>query len=376
MKIMILGADGYLGWPTVLHFMDRGHEVIAIDNYSKRELLNKFNCPSLLPSVPLWESAMIHSFALEECNIAYGGFLYEAIKKHNPKVIIHYAEQPSAPYSMLSYDAAYDTVRNNVMGTLNLIHAINKVNPDIHLIKFGSMGEYGTPNIDIEEGWLSVKHKGRREKFLYPRIPGSLYHTTKVYDTDMLWFYAKQWGLKVSDIMQGVVYGVTTPEIEKYEMPTNFYYDEMFGTVINRFIVQAMIGHPLTIYGEGTQQRTFLNLKDVLQCLDLVIQHPPIAGNMDIINQFTDKFSIKQLAILIREVANEFGLDPKIEYKKNLRQEKTIHYYNPISQKLAHWGLKPCLLDVEGIRAMFQALLPYKDKVNKDIIYKGIEWKK
>ena len=374
MKILILGADGYLGWPTTLHFADQGHEVVAVDNYWKRdhELYS-----SLISNISLFDRKEMINFKEEFCDIAASyDSLNEIIFEKNPDVIIHYAEQPSAPYSMLSHETAQYTVHNNIMGTLNLIHAINEVNPNIHLIKFGSMGEYGTPNIDIEEGFLKVKYNGREERFLYPKTPGSLYHTTKVYDTDLLWFYTKQWGLRVTDIMQGVIYGVITPEIEKYKMPTNFYYDEIFGTVINRFLVQAIIGHPLTIYGNGSQQRTFLNLKDVIQCLDLVIKHPPCVGEMEIINQFSEVYSIHNLVKVIKHAAHYFDLDIKTENKENLRQEKSVHHFWPRKNRLDDWGLKPHYLDTDAIKEMFEILFPYKDQINEDIIYKGIKWKK
>ena len=381
MKILILGADGYLGWPTTLHFAEQGHEVIAVDDYSKRQLLEDNGVDSLIPTKMLGERRYprIENFFYypDRLDIIQDkDILFDLLSVEKPDVIIHYAEQPSAPYSMISQETAAYTLHNNVMGTLNLICAIKESGTNPHLIKFGSMGEYGQPNIDIEEGWLDVyATHGGKETFLYPRNPGSLYHVTKVMDTDMLWFYTKQWGLKVTDIMQGVVYGVTTPEIDKHKSPTNFYYDEIFGTVINRFVAQAIAGYPFTVYGGGKQQRTFLNLKDVLQCLDLVIEHPPEDGKMQIINQFTERMSILTLAEIVKKAACKLGLKPQIENKPNLRHEKQEHYYNVPAGKLLEWGLNPVTLEY-SIDEMFEALMPYKNRINEDVIYKGVKWRK
>ena len=292
MRVLILGADGYLGWSTCLYFSQREHEVIGVDNYFRRNAAVELDCESLIPTPDLiqrakkWKEISGRKIHIHIGDIIDYEFLLSILKKYNPDTVVHYAEQPSAPYSMINRDKAAFTLQNNLISTLNIIYAVKEVNPDCHIIKLGTMGEYGTPDIDIEEGWLEIEHKGRKDKFLFPRQAGSLYHTTKIQDTDMLWFYVRTWGIRVTDLMQGPVYGLSTEEadMDPHLMPS-FHYDEIFGTVLNRFIVQAVAGYPLTVYGKGSQTRGFLNLTDTMQCVYLSAMQPAEQGQLRVFNQ-------------------------------------------------------------------------------------------
>jgi UDP-sulfoquinovose synthase len=294
----------------------------------------------------------------------------------NPDAVIHYAEQPSAPYSMIDRNRAAFTLQNNLVSTLNIIYAVKEYNPACHIIKLGTMGEYGTPNIDIEEGWLEIEHKGRKDNFLFPRQASSLYHTTKIQDTDMLWFYVRTWGLRVTDLMQGPVYGFSTEEADlDPRLITNYHYDEIFGTVLNRFIVQAVAGYPLTVYGTGNQTRGFLNLKDTMQCVYLSAAQPAEQGQLRIFNQLTESFSVNHLAERVKNAGENLGYKVTIEHIKNPRIEKEDHYYNVKYTGLMDLGLKPHYLTNEIIESFFLITDKYKNRINRDSIFKGIEWK-
>jgi len=291
------------------------------------------------------------------------------------EAVVHYAEQPSAPYSMIRRSAASMTLSNNITATANTIFAVREFCPDAHIIKLGTMGEYGTPNIDIEEGWLDVEHKGRKQKFLYPRQAGSLYHTTKVMDTDLLWYYVRMWGLRVTDLMQGPVYGMNTDENEGYaELYPHFAYDELFGTVINRFIVQAVAGYPLTVYGKGGQTRGYLNLKDTLQCIRLSIENPADQGELRIFNQFVETFSVNDLASKVKGVGDGLGLNVEVKSIENPRKEMEEHYYNPAHTGLLDLGLKPNLLTDDVMAEMINEVIQHKSKIQKHRIFRGVKW--
>lgn len=287
MRVLILGGDGYLGWPTAMHLTARGHEVAVVDNYLRRRLCRQedltplYEVPDLHERAAIWESESGCNIKVFIGDLTEWAFIETVFRGFTPEAVVHYAEQPSAPYSMLNRRAADLTLKNNLTVTLNLIFAVRKFCPDAHIVKLGTMGEYGTPNIDIEEGWLEVNHKGRRQKFLYPRQASSLYHTTKIMDTDLLWLYVRMWDLRVTDLMQGPVYGLITDENENDESLFPFFnYDEIFGTVLNRFVVQAVAGYPLTVYGKGGQTRGYLNIKDTLQCIRLSLENPAKVGEL------------------------------------------------------------------------------------------------
>lgn len=381
MRVLILGGDGYLGWPTAMHLSAHGHEVCVADNYLRRRLAREEDVDALHPVPNLHDRARIwreHSGYTVEVRV---GDLREwevmasIVSDFKPDAVVHYAEQPSAPYSMLCRRAADLTLYNNLGVTFNLIQAIREHAPTAHIVKLGTMGEYGTPNIDIEEGWLDVEHKGRRHTFLYPRQAGSLYHTTKVLDTDLLWFYVRTWNLAVTDLMQGPVYGIQTYEnAEHAELVPHFSYDELFGTVLNRFIVQAAVGYPLTVYGKGGQTRGYLNIKDTMQCIRLAIEHPAAAGELRIFNQFTETFSVNELAEKIQHVASHQGLQVEVEHIDNPRKEAEEHYYNPAHTGLLDLGLKPHFLTDEVLAEMIDYVIQYKDNVATHRIFRNTRW--
>ena len=381
MRILILGGDGYLGWPTAMHLTAGGHEVAVADNYLRRRLCRQedltplLEVPDLHERAAIWESESGCNIKVFIGDLTEWTFVETVFRAFIPDAVIHYAEQPSAPYSMLNRRAADLTLKNNLTSTLNLIFAVKKFCPDAHIVKLGTMGEYGTPNIDIEEGWLEVDHKGRRQKFLYPRQASSLYHTTKIMDTDLLWLYVRMWNLRVTDLMQGPVYGIVTAENENDERLFPFFnYDEIFGTVLNRFVVQAVVGYPLTVYGKGGQTRGYLNIKDTLQCIRLSLENPANVGELRILNQFTETFSVFELAKKVEKVGIDLGLNVKIKPVENPRKEAEEHYYNPQHSGLLELGLKPNYLSDDFLKQMIKFVLKYKDKIKTEQIYQKVKW--
>jgi UDP-sulfoquinovose synthase len=381
-KILVLGADGYLGWPTCLHFSLRGHEVVGVDNCFRRKAGVELDCepliqtPDFIQRAQLWQENTGKRIRAHIGDVTDYAFLLSIFKEFVPDAVVHYAEQPSATYSMINRDKAAFTLQNNLTGTLNIIYAVKEVNPDCHIIKLGTLGEYGTPDIDIEEGWLEITHKGRKDRFLFPRQSGSLYHTTKIQDTDMLWFYVRTWGIRVTDLMQGPVYGIYTEETGRDpRMMPNYNYDEIFGGVMNRFVVQAVSGYPLSIYGKGNQTRGFLNIRDTMQCVYLAASQPAEKGQLRVLNQFTEKFSLNQLANKVKTVGDRLGYNVAIEHLENPRVEKEDHYYNIHYTGLSNLGLQPLYLTDEIIEDFFSTVEKYRDNINKSIFYKGIKWK-
>src|ERR671927_882884 len=337
MRILILGGDGYLGWPTAMRFSARGHEVFIVENFSRRRWHHEHSTDSLTPIASLgerieaWREVTGRNIQAMIGNIDDGEFLDQVIADTLPEAVIHYGEQPSAPYSMISRRHAVNTQQTNVIGTLNLLFSLRDRVPDCHLVKLGTMGEYGTPNIDIEEGYIEIEHKGRKDTLPFPNLPGSFYHLPKVHDSHNIHFACRVWGLRATDLNQGVVYGIETPEATLDErLLTRFDYDQAFGTALNRFCVQAMIGHPLTVYGKGGQTRGFLNIVDTLQCVELTADNPADPGEFRVYNQFTESFTVAELAEKVREAAGVLGVDVTIDSLQNPRVELEEHYYNPV----------------------------------------------
>lgn len=360
---------------------DRGHEVHIVDNYLRRQMAKAthseslFNTPKMQPRCERFEQLVgpkINSFYFDCTDFERLGQLVAEIR---PETIIHYAEQPSAPYSMAGFDQARLTLHNNLNSTFNVIWACIQFAPDCHIIKLGTMGEYGTPNIDIEEGWLDVIHKGRREKFLYPRQAGSLYHTTKILDTDLLWFYVRTHELRVTDLMQGPVYGISTALCDLHEdLAPNFHYDDIFGTVINRFLVQAVADIPLTIFGKGGQTRGYLNLVDTLQCVNLAAENPASAGELRVLNQFTETFSVNDIAERIQQAGRCLNLNVNLQHIPNPRKELEDHYYNPASSGLQELGLVPHLMTDEVLVEMLDRIMKKKKYIDHSKIMPRVRW--
>ncbi len=381
MRVLILGGDGYLGWPTALRFSARGHEVAVVDDFSRRRWHEEAGTGSLTPIVDLdrriaaWKELSGEEIRSFVGQVQDGDFLDGVVAEVLPEVVVHYGQQASAPYSMASREKAVETQYANVIGNLNLLFAIRDHVPDCHLVKLGTMGEYGQPEIDIEEGYIEIEHKGRRDTLPFPKLPASLYHCSKVHDSTNIHFACRTWGLRATDLNQGVVYGIETAETARDErLITRFDYDEVFGTVLNRFCLQAVIGHPLTVYGAGTQTRGFLNIRDTLACVELAAANPADPGEFRVFNQFTEQFSVIELAQLVKQAAEHLGYSVEIQHCDNPRVEKERHYYNAVHTKLLDLGLQPTLLGEELVESMIHAIERHKDRVIESSIDPHTRW--
>jgi UDP-sulfoquinovose synthase len=383
MRILILGGDGYLGWPTAMHFSSTGHEVHAVDNYLRRRAHSEAGTDSLTPigaSLPdraeAWRDVSGRTIGVTEGDLTDWDVVERVFRDFEPDSIVHYGEIPSAPYSMIDREHAVFTQHNNVENTMNVLWAMRDLAPNAHLVKLGTMGEYGTPNIDIEEGYIEIHHNGRSDELPFPKMPGSIYHLSKVHDSNNLHFACRIWGLRATDLNQGVVYGIRTDETAMDErLLTRFDYDEVFGTALNRFCLQAVIGHPLTVYGAGGQTRGFLNIVDTLRCVELATLNPAAAGEFRVFNQFTEQFSVLELAELVQKAGSEVGLDVKIDHLDNPRVEREEHYYNAKHTKLVELGLEPHMLSETLIESMFSAIEKYRDRVSMEHILPHTRWK-
>ena len=383
MKILVLGGDGYLGWPTAMYLSDRGNEVAVLDNFAKRRWEMELNVEPLIPvhtlhdRVKAWHEVSKRSIHLFVGDLRNYDVVKNALLTFEPEAVVHYGEQPSAPYSMIDHTRAVFTQTNNIAGTLNLLWALRDHAPDCHLVKLGTMGEYGTPNIDIEEGFLEIEHNGRKDVLPYPKQPGSIYHLSKVHDSHNILFACRAWNLRSTDLNQGVVYGIETDEILRDErLATSFHYDEVFGTALNRFCVQAVAGIPLTVYGRGGQTRGFLNIRDTLRCVELSILNPPRSGEYRVFNQFTEMFNILGLAGLVKMQAEKLGHKVSIEHLENPRIEAEEHYYNPRHQKLIDLGLVPHLLSDVLVSSMLSRIQEHANRIKPDIIQPHVRWKR
>ncbi len=392
--ILILGGDGYLGWPTAMYFSNRGYDVTVVDNYFRRNACLELDVGMLYPVPSLIERATIwYKKTGKEIKVVIGDlsdpeiirslfqgtieYTWCANKKFSglPVTVLHYAEQPSAPYSLINYKYANITLSNNLLVTNNLMFALRDFSRDTHVVHIGTMGEYGTPNIDIEEGWLDIEHNGRKDKFLFPRQASSLYHTTKIMDTDLMWFAVRMWDLCITDLMQGPVYGIETEDsIIDDRLKTIFNYDEIFGTIINRFIVQAIVDYPLTVYGKGGQTRGYLNINDTLQCVHTSEKTPARKGELRIFNQIMETFSANDIAEQIQRVGQNLGYEVKINHLENPRKEAEEHYYNPAYQGLIDIGVIPHYLTDDIMTGMFSVVKEFKENIRKDVIFRGIKW--
>jgi len=382
MRVLILGGDGYLGWPTAMRFSGKGHEVAVVDNFARRRWVEEMGGDSLTPIVSLderieaWREVSGKRITSYVGDLAEDTLAADVVIDFQPDTIIHYGEQPSAPWSMRSVDHAVATQQNNVVGSLKLLWAMRDHAPNAHLIKLGTMGEYGTPNIDIEEGYIEIEHNGRKDTLPFPKLPGSFYHLSKVHDSHNIHFACRIWGLRCTDLNQGVVYGIETPEMQMDErLLTRYDYDQAFGTALNRFCVQAVIGQPLTVYGKGGQTRGFLNIVDTLQCVELTAANAPAAGEYRVYNQFTEIFNVAELAEKVRHAGEHHGMNVRIDNVANPRVEAEEHYYNPVHTKLPALGLQPTLLSENLIESTLVVIERYKDRVVPDVIAPSTAWR-
>ena len=385
-RLLVLGADGYLGFPVSLYFASKGWSVYAVDNLSKRHIENIEEISPLIKLSPFKDrfAEWNNNFAKDDTqkiksyiiDIATNNRqLYNLFEEINPDAIIHFAEQPSAPYSMKGRSEAVSTQINNITGTLNLIFAIKKFNPSCHLVKLGTMGEYGTPNIDIEEGWLNINHNQRNDRVLFPKKPGSFYHLSKVHDSNNLEYSCRTWGLRITDLNQGIVYGSHTDITKNNNLHTSFHYDSIFGTAINRFISQALSKNPITIYGNGSQTRAYLHIDDVINCIEIALNNPAKEGEFKVRNQFTEFKSINELALIVKESLEELGYSSDIRKIDNPRVEEEIHYYNPKNQSFLDLGLKSKKMDNNIIIDIANYLAPYAKDIRENALLPNIQWR-
>jgi len=382
MKIAVLGGDGYCGWATALYLSQKGHSVAIIDNYLRRQWDHELGAQTLTPIRPLtdrlrvWQNLTGKTIELFVGDVADYDFLASAFKDFEPEAVVHFAEQRSAPYSMIDRKHAVFTQVNNVVGTLNVLFAIRELNTDCHLIKLGTMGEYGTPNIDIEEGYITIEHNGRKDVLPFPKQPGSFYHLSKVHDSHNMMFACKIWGLRATDLNQGVVYGTTTDETAMDEALINrFDYDDVFGTVLNRFCVQAAIGQPLTVYGKGGQTRGFLDIRDTVRCVELACENPAKKGECRVYNQFTERFSVLDLAHMVEAAGKKLGLGVEIDHLPDPRVEAEEHYYNAKHSKLVDLGLEPHLLSDSLLDSLVNIALQYRDRIDASLMLPQVNWR-
>ena len=382
MNICILGGDGYCGWATALYLSAQGHSVSIVDNFARRQWDYELGVQTLTPiralteRVRVWDELTGHNIEVFAGDVVDYEFLSCVIKKTEPEAVIHFAEQRSAPYSMIDRKHAISTQVNNVSGTLNLLFALHEFQPECHLIKLGTMGEYGTPNIDIEEGYLTVEHNGRKDVLPFPKQPGSFYHLSKVHDSHNMMFACKIWELRATDLNQGVVYGTLTDEVELHEGLINrFDYDEIFGTVLNRFCVQAAIGHPLTVYGKGGQTRGFLDIRDTVRCVELACLNPAKRGECRVFNQFTEQFSVLELARMVQAAGRKLHLDVEIDHVPDPRVESEDHYYNAKHSKLLDLGLSPHLLSDSLLDSLLNVAIQYRDRVDRSTLMPQVNWR-
>jgi UDP-sulfoquinovose synthase len=381
MKVLILGGDGYLGWATAMYLSSRGHDVGVLDNFAKRRWELELNVEPLIPihtlqdRVHAWAEVNGSNLELFVGDLRNFGVVEGVLSAFSPEAIVHYGEQPSAPYSMIDHNRCLFTQVNNISGTLNVLWAMKKLALDCHLVKLGTMGEYGTPNIDIEEGFIEIEHKGRRDVLPFPCQPGSFYHLSKVHDSHNIRFACRAWNLSATDLHQGVVYGLETDETRFDDrLATSFHYDDVFGTAINRFCVQAAAGIPLTVYGKGGQQRGFLNIRDTVRCVELAILNPAKQGEYRVFNQFTETFTVLELADLVAVQARKLGLKAEVSHIPNPRVELEEHHFNPTHTKLLDLGLKPHFLSDELLDSMLEKILKYKYRIKNEIILPKVKW--
>jgi nucleoside-diphosphate-sugar epimerase len=385
MKVMVLGSDGYIGWPLTQALLSEGHDVTCFDDGSRRRRVRELGSNSVTPIMTL-EGRInflkdnfpnnFKGFFNYSLGTDATGFMKWSLREFEPDTIVHLAQQPSAPYSMKNVHTATATQFENTIGTLQLLWEIKENYPGAHLVKIGSMGEYGTPHCNIPEG--TIPHKCLNQEtypdiacpmagLSFPRSPGSFYHLSKVHDTNNLIFACKTWGLRATDIMQGVVFG----NIDN----TRFDYDEQFGTVINRFCAQAVINYPLTIYGSGGQSRGFLPLEDSIQCLLLAIKQEPAMGEYRVWNQYESVYSVEGLAAIVSSEASRHGIHCTLQNCVNPRVESENHYYNPTCDTLYNLGYIPTTDISKKIGELIETILPYKSRIKEEVIKPSTLWR-
>jgi len=384
MKVLICGMDGYIGWALTLQQLKKGNIVYGIDNFSRRKNVEEMGSWSVIPILSMKERLKIiekeypNKVFFSEGDLLDSQFIHDIVSKFKPDSVVHLGEQPSAPFSMIDQDHCVYTQKNNLIGTLNLLYAIKTHSPEAHLVKLGTMGEYGYDHgLEIPEGFFEIEFRGKKATVSFPKMAGSWYHWTKVHDSNNIMFTCRLWGIRSTDIMQGIVYGTRTKEIVSEELHTRFDIDEAFGTVINRYCSQAVIGYPLTVYGKGGQNRSFLALDDSIQCISLLLDNPPERGEYKVVNQFDQIYQISELAERTQKIGNKKGLEIEIKNTENPRVEKEEHSYKADHKILLDLGFKPTRHIDDEIDLMLDDLLKYRERIEakKEAIIKKIKWR-
>ncbi|MDS3862439.1 NAD-dependent epimerase/dehydratase family protein [Thermosynechococcaceae cyanobacterium BACA0444] len=382
MRVLVIGGDGYCGWATALHLSNRGHDVAILDSLVRRHWDAELCIETLTPIAPIqyrlqrWRDLTGKTIDLFIGDICNYEFLKSAMLTFQPDAVVHFGEQRSAPFSMIDREHAVLTQSNNVIGNLNLLYVIHEHFPECHLVKLGTMGEYGTPNIDIEEGYITIEHNGRKDTLPYPKQPGSFYHLSKVHDSHNIQFACRIWGLRATDLNQGIVYGVLTEETGMDELLINrLDYDGVFGTALNRFCIQAAVGHPLTVYGKGGQTRGLLDIRDTVRCIELALLTPAAAGEFRVFNQFTELFSVADLADKVKEAGQALGIKVEVSNLENPRVEKEEHYFNAKNTKLLDLGLQPHYLSDSLLDSLLNFAIKYKQRVDHNHILPKVKWR-
>jgi UDP-sulfoquinovose synthase len=360
----------------------KGHQVAIVDSFVRRQWDFDLGVETLTPirslhdRLQIWKDLTGHVIDVFVGDMTDYAFLSGHVRDFEPDAVIHFAEQRSAPYSMIDREHASFTQVNNLVGTLNLLFALREFKTDCHLVKLGTMGEYGTPNIDIEEGYIRVEHNGRTDSLPFPKQAGSFYHLSKVHDSHNIMFCCKAWGMRATDLNQGVVYGTMTDETALDEALVNrFDYDEIFGTALNRFCIEAAAGHPITVYGTGGQTRGFLDIRDTIRCVEIACLNPAEPGEFRVFNQFTEQFSVLELAQMVQAAAKKLGLKAEIDHLPDPRVEAETHYYNAKHSKLIDLGLQPHLLSDSLLDSMINIALKYRDRIDRSVFMPRVNWR-
>lgn len=382
MRILVLGMDGYLGWAITNYLAREPFELTGTDNFYRRKWVKEMKSVSAIPissmkgRVKKYEQFYGRKLEFHKGDITDYSFLSELVKNTRPDVIIHFAQCPSAPYSMIDQIKTVFVQQNNLVGTLNLVYAVKEHAPGAHIVKLGTMGEYGTPNLDIPEGFFEIEYRGRKDRLPFPRQANSWYHLSKVHDSNNLQFACRNYGIRCTDIMQGIVFGFHAGSSGDRSLFTRLDFDQAFGTIINRFCCEAIIHHAITVYGDGTQIRSFLPLNDSMKCIRLVIENPPAPGEYRVVNQFANVHSAAGLAEKVSSICKEEGMDVEISRIRNPRKEAEHHYYNPDNQNLRNLGYEPAANFDEEIQKLIKGLKPYKKRIAKyeQILNPTIRW--
>jgi len=383
MRVFIAGVDGYLGWSLACYLGARGHDVGGVDTFLRREWVAEVGGQSATPIRRMTERLEAYrerfgkNLVFRRGNLRDYNFVLNALRSFEPDVIVHLGENPSAPYSMIDVEHCVFTHENNMIGTLNILYAIKEACSQAHLLKLGTMGEYGTPNLPIPEGFFEIDYRGRKDSLPFPRQAGSWYHQTKVHDSNNIMFACRIWGLRSTDIMQGVVFGTHIDEMGSDErLLSRLDFDQCFGTAINRYCCQAVIGHPLTPYGKGHQKRGFLPLRDSMQCLTLALENPPKEGEYRVFNQFEEVYDVTEVAEKVKKAGSTLGLEVTIRNIENPRIEQEQHYYEPDHKNLLDLGYKPTH-DVEAeLKIMLTDLMKCRKRieVRSEAFIPDIRW--